>query len=188
MFDIYNKYPQITYYGLHSTQELYQRSSLDDLNILKITPASLQIPEAIKSSWLLLSQRWQNCMQAFVSFRNYQPHGWPSPQLGTVHSAAHPHRAAPHHTRHTFDYSREKGDDEEPPTPHVWITPCSPYPNSPSQLKGTKYIMTLGLRLHVTNRGQFISKSLFLQLYWTICHIIYTLMGQAPLGSSPSNK
>lgn len=40
-----------------------------------------------------------------------------------------------------------------------------PTPTPPSQLKGTKYIMTLGLRLHVTNRGQFISKSLFLRLY-----------------------
>ena len=40
-----------------------------------------------------------------------------------------------------------------------------PTPTPPPQLQGTKYIMTLGLRLHVTNRGQFISKSLFLRLY-----------------------
>lgn len=54
--------------------------------------------------------------------------------------------------------------------------PNPSHPNLSSQLEGMKYIMTLGLRLHVTNRGQFISKSLFLWLYRTICHIIYTLM------------
>lgn len=57
VFNIYNKYLQIAYYGVHDAQELYQRSSLDDLNIFRITTASLQIQEAIKSSGLLLSQQ-----------------------------------------------------------------------------------------------------------------------------------
>lgn len=188
VFNSYNKYLQIAYYGLHTVQELYQRSSLDDLNILGITPASLQIQEAIKSSELLLPQQWQNC-----THRDLCPAGTTNHMADLVHSLIqftqlHIHTMQHHITPATPSIRAEKrGPMKNHPHPRLYH-PCSPYPNPPSQLKGTKYIMTLGLRLHVTNRGQFISKSHFLQLYWTICHIIYTLMGQAPLGSSPSNK